>query len=340
LKAISQRISQILLVLGIAFFSFFFWAKSHTLASDQWFTLKKYQFEKRTNAPDSVFSIISYNIGYLSGMSNNLAVPLTREALLSNLTKVVETWQKLQPDLVAYQEIDFDGKRAFHLNQSDTLAKAVGFPFALDAVNWDKRYLPFPFALNLALHYGRILSGQTLHSRFELTPLERKELQRIKTYNFFYDAFYIDRLAMVAKVQIQQRSLIIINVHLEAFDRPTRLAQVKEVLALFRAYAKIYPVILLGDFNAHAPTKAYRQSKDYEPTIDLLLNEPNLKAACPPENFSQKGFFTYSSANPAEHIDYIFYTPATIEIIDYKTLTEVGTASDHLPVWAKWKFKN
>lgn len=142
----------------------------------------------------------------------------------------------------------------------------------------------------------------------------------------------------MVKLKIKDREVVIINVHLEAFDAPTRMKHGKVVTELFERYAKYYPVILLGDFNSPAPTEASRQNSDYEPTIDEILKITNLKSAVAPEHFGKKEFLTYPADNPTIQIDYIFYTSDKIECLASRVVTEVKMASDHLPVLMKFRF--
>lgn len=47
-------------------------------------------------------------------------------------------------------------------------------------------------------------------------------------------------------------------------------------------------------------------------------------------------FFTYPSDKPEMRLDYIFYSDH-FEMLESRVVTEVGTVSDHLPVYAKLK---
>ncbi|SFF31386.1 endonuclease/exonuclease/phosphatase family protein [Thermoflexibacter ruber] len=316
--------------------AFFYWGSSPKLSSNQYLANKSYPNASPLPS-DSVFTIITYNIGYLSGMTNNKVADRTQEFLYQNLAYVIQTFKQIQPDIVTYQEIDYGGDRSFDINQSEKIAQTLGFAYQLDAINWDKVYVPFPYSWNPTYHFGRVLSGQSLHTHFPVLTHERLVLERTNL-PFYEQAFYIDRLAQVVKLKIRDREVVIINVHLEAFDAPTRMKHGKVVTELFERYAKYYPVILLGDFNSPAPTEASRQNSDYEPTIDEILKITNLKSAVAPEHFGKKEFLTYPADNPTIQIDYIFYTSDKIECLASRVVTEVKTASDHLPVLMKFRF--
>ncbi|SEK28115.1 endonuclease/exonuclease/phosphatase family protein [Parapedobacter koreensis] len=106
----------------------------------------------------------------------------------------------------------------------------------------------------------------------------------------------MNRLAQVAKLLIQGREVIVINVHLEAFDRDTREQHTDAVLQLYQRYSERYPTMMVGDFNS-SPDEA-------DPTISRILRE-NL---------------------------------GTLELVAGRVVTEAGQISDHLPVWAVFRF--
>ena len=116
--------------------------------------------------------------------------------------------------------------------------------------------------------------------------------------------------------------------HYEAFDKPTRVNQFNEVLAIFNRYKEKYPTILLGDFNSRARDKEAIIQKMFAMTAvgNAAFNIEN------PAN-------TFDSKKPFERIDYIFYTNNSIEYISGKVLTEFGEASDHLPVEMSFRLK-
>ncbi|WKK65302.1 endonuclease/exonuclease/phosphatase family protein [Lutimonas zeaxanthinifaciens] len=276
---------------------------------------------------DTIHSIITYNIGYLSGMTNNLPIEKPYSLFDQNLNKVIYELKKSEADIVCFQEIDFDSKRSFHIDQQRELAK-LGYPFFGKNINWDKKYVPFPY-YPFSMHFGKILSGQSVLSKFPIIEQERIELKRNPNNPFYYDSFYLDRLAQVTKVKIEGRTVVLINVHLEAFDPSTRKEQFRQIKNLYLRYAAKLPTILLGDFNSDI---------NYEDAgINILLEMPRMGCASfDPENFEN----TYNSESPSERLDYIFYNEEFITEVEAKVLAEFETASDHLPLLMKFKFKN
>ena len=318
-------LSVIVLALLIFLVGFYFWASSPNFSPNEYSKTYINDYSSTKNN-DSIFSIITYNIGYLSGMTNNLAVEKPKSLYNNNLNIVLNQFKKLNADFIALQEIDFAAKRSFDINQQNEIAK-LGYNNVGETINWDKKYLPFP-EFPISMHYGRILSGQSILSKYKIVEQERVELERNKTNPFYYDAFYIDRLAQIVKIKIQQKTLVLINVHLEAFNKETRLNQTKKIIEIYNKYNDSYPTILLGDFNSDVKYK--------NASINLLFNLPNTGNAVYNKNAEPK---TFNSKDPTERLDYIFYNKNFITFIDGKVLLDFKQASDHLPLLMNFKFK-
>lgn len=325
MKKFLKYFVRFLLILVVAFVVFFFWASSSTLDKKEYEVLKTNQYINEQKS-DSIFSIVTYNIGYLSGMTNNLPVAKPKELFDTNLKKVLAETKRLNPDIIAFQEIDYDASRSYHVNQQNEIAK-LGFKYVAEAVNWDETYVPFPY-WPPSMHFGKVVSGQSIISKYPLKEHKRIVLERVAGAPFYRDALYLDRLAQVVKVTLNGQDVVLINIHLEAFDKQTRVNQFEEVLTLFNKYKAEYPTILLGDFNSSARNK--------DAIIQKMFAMPAIgNAAFSKENPAN----TFDSKNPFERIDYIFFTENSIEYISGKVLQQFGEASDHLPIEMKFRLK-
>ncbi|WP_372770058.1 endonuclease/exonuclease/phosphatase family protein [Lutibacter sp.] len=314
----------IILALFIAFIAFFFWASSSVHPAEEYNKIIQTNIDNLVKN-DAVFSLLTYNIGYLSGMTNNLPIAKPKSLFDDNLSKVKAILEPLNIDILAFQEIDYASARSFDINQQLEIAE-LGYPFVAQAVNWDKRYLPFPY-YPISMQFGHVYSGQSVLSHFPVKSQKRFVLHAVADAPFYWTSFYLDRLAQVVEVQIKNRTVMVINVHLEAFDKPTRAIQTKEVLALFNAYKNEYPTLLVGDFNSDI--------KFPDATIEPIINSEDIGIAA----FNNPYPNTFSSINPAKRIDYIFYNKNFIEETGSRVLTEMGDASDHLPLMIYFKLK-
>ncbi|MGB3638587.1 MAG: endonuclease/exonuclease/phosphatase family protein [Rivularia sp. (in: cyanobacteria)] len=335
LLATLLKIGGITLGVGIlAVVVFYFWAKTNAYPRDKYEEIVDYPASTPASNKNE-FTIITYNIGYLSGLTNNQAVSREKKLFDDNLKTVVDALKPLNADFIGFQEIDLSSKRSFKVNQVSELAQAFSFNQAGIAINWDKTYVPFPY-FPFSAHFGRILSGQAVLSRYPITENKRIVLDKVGSKPFFYNAFYLDRVAQVSEIKVDNRSLIVINVHLEAFDAPTRRKQTEYIQKLLSEYVDKYPVLLLGDFNSTVP----RISENPQPTVDILLKTASIRSALPPEALNNPQIATFPSDKPEVKFDYVFYTPNDIEVIEWRIVDEVKQASDHLPVLVKFRFKD
>jgi len=312
-------------LLIIAAVVFFFWASSPTLEENEYAKLIELEHNIVPDN-DSIFSIITYNIGYLSGMTNNLPVAKPKELFEKNLEKVLLETAKVNPDIIAFQEIDFNASRSYNVNQQNKIA-GLGYNYIAKTVNWDETYVPFPY-WPPSMHFGKMVSGQSILSKYPLKDHQRIVLERVADNPFYRDALYLDRLAQVVTVVVNGKEVVIINIHLEAFDKKTREKQLASVIRLFQKYAATNPTILLGDFNSDPSYK--------DAVIKKVFELPNVGNAA---FFNEKYELTFNSKNPFERLDYIFYTTNSIEYVNGKVLKQFEDASDHLPVEMQFKLK-
>ncbi|CAN5744608.1 endonuclease/exonuclease/phosphatase family protein [soil metagenome] len=279
-------------------------------------------------------TIVSYNLGYLSGLANNTTAKTDRDFFEANQRQVIAALKQVKPDIVAFQEIDFDSKRSYGVNQAKAIAQGLDLINGAIAISWDKNYVPFPF-WPLSAHFGKILSGQAILSRwpFPIQKNSRVVLEKVASNPFYYNAFYLDRLAQVAEISLYDKTLIVISVHLEAFDEPTRVGQTRFVRSLAEDYAKTYPVIVLGDFNS-SPNRA----EETEFSIKEMAASEQFVSAVPEADWG-KAAATFPSDQPEYKLDYIWYTPSTIEVLKTEVVSAAGEASDHLPLMMNFRLK-
>lgn len=318
-----------MILLGLCVGLYFWGSSSHYPPSDY---NKTFAYEGTAPEPKSdTLSIITYNLGYLSGMTNNLPVNRTEQLYEDNLAKVNRLFDRLNPDIVAFQEIDFGASRSFGVNQLAEMATANDYEYGGVAVNWDKRYVPFPF-WPPSKHFGKMLSGQAIMSRFEISSNDRIVMEKPADNPFFYNAFYIDRLAQISTILVKGVAIKVINVHLDAFDTATRYNQARVVLAIYQDLVKTFPVLLVGDFNSRPPFAS--NNTDEDQSIDALFKEPGLSVAITKAAYqqSESDFYTFNSRDPYQMIDYIFYSTQHFKPVASRVVHEAGEASDHLPV--------
>ncbi|MEL7332236.1 MAG: endonuclease/exonuclease/phosphatase family protein [Cyanobacteria bacterium J06560_2] len=324
----------------VAIAAFFFWGSAGTTHQDTYADIVDY--DAPAPAVKSSYTIVSYNIGYLSGLANNTKNKPTRSFFDENLARAIAALKSVSPDIVGFQEIDFNANRSYNVNQLAAIAQPLEMGSGAIAINWDKNHLPFP-TWPPAAQFGKILSGQAIASRYPIEKNSRVVLERVAGESFLYKAFYLERLAQVSQISLDGQPLIVISVHLEAFNEATRVSQTQFVRSLAEDYAQTLPVILMGDFNSaldrpNFTTAAGDTYAENQFSIKEMLASEQLVPALAPDRWTVENA-TFPSDKPAHKLDYIFYTPSTIEVIETQVLSAAGESSDHLPLMMQFRFK-
>ncbi len=328
------------LIIGIALF--FLWAGSGIVSKGRLSGINKYSddFEDSSRENDR-FKIITFNCGYFSGMRNNLSVRSSKEFFTRNLNLFSNLIRDIKPDIVCFQEIDFNSHRSYHVDQSQYLSNHLKFIYNAFAINWNKRYIPFPYWPPSA-HFKKMVSGQSVISMFPILSNKRIELKRPPN-PFYYDKFYLDRLIQEIEIIIDDKKLVILNIHLEAFDKKIRQEQAAFVV---NYYKKVHmnngPVIILGDFNCVPPYALKMCNFSDEPgtdysedrTITIFLEEESLIYASDGIKNREK---TFPSESTDRKLDYIFFTKKYIDLVGTDVFNI--SSSDHLPLMMEFRIK-
>lgn len=338
-RAIRVGLAAILgggLALLLVLAGLFMYASSRDLSDVDYERGYLHELEGAPQRPaDNRYVIVTYNVGYASGLTNLSGHNASQEEYEENLGMIIAALKGVEPDFVATQEIDFDSERSYRQNQPRRIAEALGLRYHADALTWDKKYLPFPYWPPKE-NFGRIRSGQSIISGFPIVRHWKQTLVRPKN-PFWYDAFYLDRIAQGAEINVDDKPLVIVNVHLEAYKPDTREEESLEVIEALKQHMD-KPVIVLGDFNSRPPW-ATRPSRD-RALANFLEMEGLYKAIPKPvyERDGEKKHFTASSKQPRSSIDHIFYNDH-IERLEARVMQDAGTGSDHLPVMMEFSFK-
>lgn len=283
-----------------------FYARSPAYSSKDWPQngIKTYPMSEDYVRQAGAIRVMTYNIGYAFGVVNNQGSILSREEVEKNLDQIIENIKALSLDVVALQEVDFGAHRTHFINQMDEIAKKAGYPYAAYATTWNQKYIAWPY-WPFKKHFGKMLSGQVILSRFPILSQQVVTFEKPKNNPFWYNWFYLNRVAQKVELGWEGEKLVFWNVHLEAFDEQTREEQLKKLsnLVLLNENKK---VIVAGDFNTDNPII---------------------------ENFkSTEAFFTYPSWSPNEKLDHIFYS--SFFNLNKSDKSSGVEASDHLAVWA------
>jgi endonuclease/exonuclease/phosphatase family metal-dependent hydrolase len=282
---------------------------------------------------DRRFTIVTYNIGYCSGLTNNSGNNASEEEYAQNVRTILEALRKVNPDFVAMQEVDFASERSCYQDQSLLLAEGLGLKYQACDYTWDKDYVPWPYGTP-SHNFGRMRSGQCVASRFLIRGHAKITMPKPEENPFWYNMFYLDHIIQIVEIDVASQPLVILSVHLEAYKRKTREQEAALVAQEVKKHAD-QPLILLGDFNARPPWQTQNET-----TLATILAVQGLHKEFPKEAYEggdQVRYYTSSSGRPNKSIDHVFYNDK-VKCLSARVLQDAGTGSDHLPVMMEFAF--
>ena len=291
---------------------------------------------------DQEITLISWNLGYgalgkdadfvMDGGGN---APAADKALVeANLAGIADTLKKEEADFWLLQEAESDSARSFHTDFRTRFALAQN-AFAL---NYSCPFVPFPWP-----PFGKINSGLITASSFDVEEAERISLPCPFSWPLRTANLKRCLLASYLPVEGTDRKLVLINLHLEAYDSGEgKIAQTRQLREFMQSeYEKGNYVIAAGDFNEIFPgTEAIYPNEHPENWMPGTLEENSI-----PEGFS----YVYDAAvptcrllnqpyNPSDTANTQYYVidgmvvSPNVKVESVETLDCAFTYSDHNPV--------
>lgn len=253
LKRIGTILLSILLTLLLIVAGFVIYLTAAEFKPEPVETLEIGGKAQKTIQAGGTLSVLSYNIGYgsldktqdffMDGGKN--VRPETDENVRKNIAGIGKIIKEANCDVQFLQEVDKSSKRSYFVDQTAALANLAGGTNAF-AVNYSSQYVPFPLPT-----IGRVQSGLLTLSSFGANSAERIALTG--TYTWPVRVAQLKRCLLVERVPLEgsDRELVLINLHLEAYDDgDAKQLQTEELLKLLEAeYAKGNYCIAGGDFN-------------------------------------------------------------------------------------------
>ena len=233
-------------------------------------------------------SVVTWNIGYGGlGRESDFFMdggsqvhPLGRQIVEKNLAGIAAQLDALDADVVFLQEVDAGARRSFGIDERALLAGPD--TDAYYAPNYRCLFVPFPLP-----PIGRVDSGLLTVTKAHADQAQREALPcpfawPVRTAN-------LKRCLLVSRVPVAgtDRQLVLINLHLEAYDDGAGKAA--QTLALGRLmqseYEKGNYVVAGGDFNQSFPgaAEAYpiRENAAWTPgTLDAQAMPSGWQLVC------------------------------------------------------------
>lgn len=233
--------------------------------------------------------IVTYNVHRCVGNDRRLDV-----------ARIAAVLARLNPDIVALQELDVGRRRTGHVDQAHEIGQR----------------------LDMACHFHAALEvEEEQYGDAILTAYPERLVKKGPLPGYDRMRALEPRGALWVEVEIEARPVQIINTHLGLVPREQQLQAAHLAGPAWLDHPRCqWPAILLGDFNATASSIVYR-------TLTQQL-QPARRLAQRKQPTS-----TFPSPLPVLRIDHVFVSPG-IEVHEvsapFDPLTRV--ASDHLPL--------
>lgn len=328
----------LLVLLGLFLFAlaFVFWG-SMPLEEDRNF-VETGPYPEGASTVESL-TIVSYNMGYARGPLGDYAGPWTKSFIENGVDKVAAAILAEKPDLVFLQEVDFASARSHELDQAALLKAALGFQSMSCATTWNKRYVPFPY-WPPSKHYGKMLSGQCILSRFPLKDAKVHYLEQPASNAWYRNRFYLHRAIDEVTLSLSEegQEFKLFNIHLEAFDPENRQAQLAVLFDLIKKEGSVDHVIAAGDFNSLPPEALQKHAFVDEPEADFRGDETiaEMRKTGLKDAISDPKSFTFPADAPSRRLDYVWYGDA-LQLKEVKVM-EAGF-SDHRGIVARFSLR-
>ena len=167
----------------------------------------------------------------------------------NNVKQMISSLHNLHADMYLLQEVDQNAWRSFSVNQSRHYHNALAGDSAF-ALNYQCEFVPIPLP-----PMGKVSSGVQTISSFSIQEATRESLP--VPFSWPLRLANLKRCLLVTRIDVQDtdKELVVINLHLEAYDHGEgREVQLRELNHfMYTEYKKGNYVVAGGDFNANFP---------------------------------------------------------------------------------------
>src|SRR5262249_18106512 len=186
--------------------------------------------------PVEDLTVLSYSIAYGLGDSRQPRRRVDPATVYDRLDAVIDTIAASGADVALLREVDFASRRTYDIDQLQYIAAALGWGFVARVITWECRYLPSPFWVPQR-HAGRLRAGQGVISRYPLVQNTRQRLSQPLSQPLLAPLFSPYRTVQMVDMQCGDRTVRLLNVHLDPRDAATRQRQAQELVAFVRHVA-------------------------------------------------------------------------------------------------------
>ena len=190
-----------------------------------------------------------------------------------NIDAIRNKIKEIDPDIFCLQEIDLDSKRSYYLDELSAFRESFSENTYQDsfACNFKTGFVPIP----LYNPTGKVNAGISTFSKFRVTSSTRVQLPI--PFKWPVSMINLKRCLLVNRcpVSFSDKELVMINLHLEAYDDGEgKVRQLKQLMDIMKEESqKGNYVIAAGDFNqtfSNTDFSKYPKIDEWEcPVIDV-----------------------------------------------------------------------
>ena len=163
-----------------------------------------------------------------------------------NMAGILKAIQEADAQIVLLQEVDQSSSRSSLINEADYYQQNIGMNAAF-AINYQCNFVPYPLP-----PIGKVKSGLLTLTAYQPTQAQRQSLP--VAFSWPLRIANLKRCLLVERIPVEgsEHELVLINLHLEAYDSDGqgRVAQTRQLLDFInQEYEKGNYVIAGGDFN-------------------------------------------------------------------------------------------
>ena len=265
----------------------------------------------------------------------------SEEQIMRNVDGISKIIADSDADVVFLQEVDVDSNRSKHINEAELYYTLRDDDSHAYATNFRCDFIPYPLP-----PIGKVESGVVTLNRFNAAEAERISLPT--TYTWPERMCQLKRCLLLERVPIEgsDKELVLINLHLEAYDDgDAKVAQTKLLASVLNSeYEKGNYCIAGGDFNQALPS--------VDTSLYPVINDEHFKAGVVDSSLFPEGWsfpaddsvptarllnkpYDSSDANTQYYMLDGFITSPNVRVEGVTTLDEGFTYSDHNPMLLK-----
>jgi len=290
------------------------------------------------------YKIVTLNVGYAGlGRDEDFFMdggkkvqPKDEAEVNSNLSGLISALSLQNADIYFLQETDKNSKRSFYIDESEYFARGLSMGSTF-AYNYHCAFVPFPWP-----PIGQVESGVTTLNNLEVSEATRESLP--VPFSWPIRVANLKRCMLVERLPLKDsnKSLVLVNLHLEAYSSDEgRKAQMEVLATLIKTELRNGNYVIAGgDFNQSFPGSQAKYPLPENPIwVPGSLTNDDL-----PDGFTFaydmgvptcRALITPYDGNRSELIAYVidgFMVSSNIKVNSVETVDLNFQNTDHQPV--------